>query len=128
VVRLVAHLVWWRMARRKRRRRHMPRVRCGSRPASKSSVRRDTFAGWEASEPRVAAPRKPQVEPTGVHIERSWHDRGGVAHAAYLIGDAWHVRCDTREFFDEVRRMGSNRLRISTDQVNCMWCTLWRRQ
>ncbi len=44
------------------------------------------------------------------------------------MGEAWHVVCDLREFFDTVRRMGSNKLRISTDMVNCMWCIQGRRQ
>ena len=111
-------------------RRDVPRVRrVRRRPRPvRAQIADDTHAGWDARQPYDKAERPLRVEYIGLKIERAWHDRGGVAHAAFLIGDAWHTVCDSREFYDEVRRLGSSRLRISSDQVNCMWCIQGRRQ
>ena len=121
-----------RRAKKRTTRRDVPRVRrVRRRPRPvRAQVEQATHVAWHADEPLEKKPRRAidEDERTGLRIHRSWSDRGGVVHETTLIEDTWFVLCDPKEFRDEVRRMGSSKLRISFDQVTCLWCAIRRRQ
>lgn len=100
-----------------------PRKRRRTR-ATPHAIKQAEFVAREAGEPHEKAPRREPAEYIGRVIHRAWTDDGGVAHHAMYAYDSWTVVCDTPDFLRKVRAVGSNKLRISSDMVNCLWCIL----